>query len=245
MALDMPQGVELVDPREERALEGGASKSAATLKLPSSMMRTSHGRGVSKGGKDSKYAVLPESEHGNYSLPAKPTLCDYVMHPIRGFHQFAQLLISNFGGQFVGMIVCNYFGVKGLLLSIMGLVRLSYCKKSLGIDGSQCQTIGAIASTPWAIKGAIGVISDAYPLLGYHKRSYIICTAFMGSAAYFALAAFPVGSPMAAAMLLFCANLQIATADLLCEGKYASLMQAKPKTGSAMVSISGRWWSES
>jgi hypothetical protein len=31
-------------------------------------------------------------------------------------------------------------------------------------------------------------------------------------------------------------NLEIATADLLCEGKYAELMQAKPKTGSTMVS---------
>jgi MFS family permease len=29
---------------------------------------------------------------------------------------------------------------------------------------------------------------------------------------------------------------QIATSDLLCEGKYAELMQTKPKTGSTMVS---------
>ena len=62
-----------------------------------------------------------------------------------------------------------YYGVKGLLLSIAGLGRLAYCKKSLKIDGGACQTMGAIASTPWAIKGAIGVLSDAYPLFGYHK----------------------------------------------------------------------------
>eukprot|EP00802_Teleaulax_amphioxeia_P010046 Tamp_10071.p1 GENE.Tamp_10071~~Tamp_10071.p1 ORF type:complete len:642 (+),score=101.05 Tamp_10071:129-1928(+) len=214
------------------------------------MQRTSHGPGgvAEQGGKrirsalgvgsakGSKYAVLPENEQG-YALPAKPTVCDYAMHPFRGFRQFAQLLLANFGGKFVGMIVCNYLGVKGLLLSIMGLVRLSYCKKTLGVDGTQCQTIGAIASTPWAIKGALGVISDSYPLMGYHKASYIICTAVMGTLAYFCLAALPVGSPMTAAVLLFLANLQIATADLLCEGKYASLMQAKPKTGSAMVSL--------
>jgi len=51
------------------------------------------------------------------------------------------------------------------------------------------------------------------------------CTAPTGSVAYFCLAALPVSSPMTAAVLLFMANLQIATADLLCEGKYASLMQ--------------------
>ena len=236
---DLPEGVELADPRTEGAEDGRA-------------LRTSHGPGgvaahgsnrlrsalcVGKTAKDSRYAVVPENEAGAYVLPAHPTLGDYCMHPVRGFRQFLQLLVSNFGGRFVGMIICNYLGVKGLLLSIMGLVRLSYCKKTLGIDGAQCQTMGAIASTPWAIKGAIGVISDAYPLFGFHKCSYIICTAVMGTVAYLSLAALPVGSPMMASVLLFLANLQIATADLLCEGKYASLMQAKPHTGSAMVSL--------
>lgn len=35
---------------------------------------------------------------------------------------------------------------------------------------------------------------------------------------------------------VFFTNLEIATADLLCEGRYAEEMQAKPKTGSTMVS---------
>ena len=35
---------------------------------------------------------------------------------------------------------------------------------------------------------------------------------------------------------MFLANMQIATCDLLCEGKYAELMQQKPHTGSTMVS---------
>ena len=283
MTPGITDGVELVDPRCE-GLDGGLPDDAMCSRVfeksldmkhqsrsslgPGGMAEQGGKRirlalGVGKGAKASKYAELPENEVGSYALPAKPTCTDYVMHPVRGFRQFAQLLISNFGGSFVGMIVCNYLGVKGLLLSIMGLVRLSYCKKTLGVDGAQCQTIGAIASTPWAIKGALGVISDAYPLFGYHKASYIICTAVMGSTAYFLLASLPAGSPMTAALLLFLANLQISTADLLCEGKYASLMQvtyyrlltyslvlkyltlgtkisheqAKPKTGSAMVSL--------
>jgi hypothetical protein len=51
------------------------------------------------------------------------------------------------------MAACTYIGIKGLLLSILGQVRLSYCKKTLGIDGTACQTLGAIAGTPWAVKG--------------------------------------------------------------------------------------------
>eukprot|EP00290_Baffinella_frigidus_P011892 CAMPEP_0180150054 /NCGR_PEP_ID=MMETSP0986-20121125/21212_1 /TAXON_ID=697907 /ORGANISM="non described non described, Strain CCMP2293" /LENGTH=519 /DNA_ID=CAMNT_0022096899 /DNA_START=162 /DNA_END=1718 /DNA_ORIENTATION=- len=118
----------------------------------------------------------------------------------------------------------------------MGLVRLSYCKKSLGVDGTACQTMGAIASTPWAIKGAIGVLSDMYPLWGYHKASYIIASAVMGSLAFFGLASLPISTPTGAAALFFLANLEIATADLLCEGRYATKMQEKPATGSMMVS---------
>jgi hypothetical protein len=62
------------------------------------------------------------------------------------------------GGQIGIMYVC----VKGLLNSTLGLVRLSYCKKTLNIDGNACQTMSSIAMTPWSIKGVFGVISDSY-----------------------------------------------------------------------------------
>jgi len=193
--------------------------------------------GISRSNPSKDYEVLvPEGSDG-YRLPQKPTVSDYILHPYRGFKHFAGQLVANFGWKFCTMIVCNYLAVKGLLLSAMGLVRLSYCKKTLGIDGAACQTVAAISSTPWAIKGAIGVVSDAYPLLGYHKSSYIILLSVVGTFAFFLLASLSIRSPMVAAALFFLANFQIATADLLCEGKYASLMQAKPQTGSSMVSL--------
>jgi hypothetical protein len=74
------------------------------------------------------------------------------------------------------------------------------------------QTMGAIAATPWAIKGAIGVVSDMYPLWGYHKASYIIASAVVGSVAFFGLAALPISTPTGAAVLFFFANFEIATA---------------------------------
>jgi hypothetical protein len=55
-----------------------------------------------------------------------------------------------------------YVCVKGLLNSTLGLVKLSYCKKTLHIDGNACQTMGSIAMTPWSIKGVFGVLSDSY-----------------------------------------------------------------------------------
>jgi len=50
------------------------------------------------------------------------------------------------------------------------------------------------------------------------KASYIIVSAVFGTAAFLGLATLPITSAAVAAMLMFAANLEIATADLLCEG---------------------------
>ncbi|EKX41851.1 hypothetical protein GUITHDRAFT_88253 [Guillardia theta CCMP2712] len=184
----------------------------------------------------SDYDAL-DDDNNQYKLPENPTITDYVLHPYRGLKSFKDTLLHNFGWKFTTQIGVMYLFVKGLLNSIMGLIKLSYCKKSLQIDGNQCQTMMSIAMTPWAIKGAMGVVSDAYPLLGYHKKSYIIASAFLGTFAFFMLASTPIHVAWLAAIFLFLANFQIATCDLLCEGKYAERMQAKPKTGSTMVSF--------
>lgn len=156
---------------------------------------------------------------------------------LRSGESFTDRFLRNFGWKFAVQLGIMYVVVKGILNSTIGLMQLSYCKKTLMIDGTACQTMGAIASTPWAIKGAIGVVSDAYPLFGYHKSSYIIVAGVLGTCAFGYLAAVPIHTASLAAVMLFMANFEIATADLLCEGKYAELMQAKPKTGSTMVSF--------
>ena len=180
--------------------------------------------------------IEEENEEKGYQMPENAGVGDYLMYPWRSLEGFFERFLRNFGWKFGVQIAVMYLLVKGLMMSTVGLIKLSYCKKSLGIDGTACQMMGTIAGTPWAMKGAIGVLSDAYPLFGFHKASYIIVSAFLGTAAFAGLASLPITSAAVAACLLFCANLEIATADLLCEGKYAELMQTKPKTGSTMVS---------
>jgi folate/biopterin transporter len=175
-------------------------------------------------------------EPEEYALPENPTVTDYLMHPVNSVSNFSTRLQHNFGWRFAVQIGIMYVCVKGLLNSTLGLVKLSYCKKTLKIDGNACQTMSSIAMTPWSIKGVFGVLSDSYPLFGYHKKSYIIVAAFFGTAAFVGLAALPINTANIAALFMFLANVQIAVSDLLCEGKYAELMQAKPKTGSSMVS---------
>jgi len=53
---------------------------------------------------------------------------------------------------------------------------------------------------------------NRYPLFGYHKKSYIIASAFAGTAAFTGLAALPIHTANVAALFMFLANLQVAAA---------------------------------
>ena len=127
-------------------------------------------------------------------------------------------------------------GIKGLLQSALQLAELPLCKYSLSVDGASCQTMAALAHAPWAMKGAMAAISDTIPMWGYHKASYVIAGAGIGSVCLASLALFPAPRVEIAALLLGGAHAQIASADLLCEGKYSELMRKAPRSGASVVS---------
>lgn len=109
--------------------------------------------------------------------------------------------------------------------------------KALGITGEKYQSYGTVAQTPWAMKAAIGLVSDTVPLFGYHKRSYIILVSIMGAVSFGVIGFVQFSAWLAplAAFLLLMGQLQLATVDLLCEGKYAEMMVSKPESGSDLV----------
>lgn len=88
------------------------------------------------------------------------------------------------------------------------------------------------------MKAALGLLSDAVPIFGYHKRSYIVIVSIIGTIAISVLGVvrLPARFASIAAFLLLIVNLQVATVDLLTEGKYAELMVRRPETGSDLVS---------
>ncbi len=44
----------------------------------------------------------------------------------------------------------------------------------------QLEFWGGIKTLPWIIKPVYGILSDAVPLLGYHRRSYLILFGLLG-----------------------------------------------------------------
>ena len=162
---------------------------------------------------------------------------DYVQHPIKSTTNYFARLNHFFGWKFVTMMSVMYFLVKGLLYNVTNHIQLPFCKKVLNVNGSQCQILGVIAGTPWTMKGFWGVLSDLYPLFGYHKNSYIFISAGISTVAVTGLAISGNLSYSTACVLFLAANLEAAVADLLCEGKFSSRMRERPQSGSTMVTF--------
>lgn len=111
--------------------------------------------------------------------------------------------------------------------------------QALGVTGVRYQSNFIVSTIPWSMKAAIGLLSDAVPILGYHKRSYIVLVSIIGTIGLAILSAIQLDNKTAyvAALLLVLFNYQSASVDLLTEGKYAELMVARPETGSDLVSF--------
>lgn len=132
----------------------------------------------------------------------------------------------------------TYVGVKGFLNTVIGVGQVPLYKDFMGLPAERFQSLTTVASTPWATKALMGALSDALPLFGYHKRSYIFISAVLGVIGLLVLAVITKTTPPElAAFMFFLIMLFISVTDLLMEGKYAELMRQKPQTGSTLVTL--------
>eukprot|EP01060_Flectonema_neradi_P007439 TRINITY_DN15185_c0_g1_i2.p1 TRINITY_DN15185_c0_g1~~TRINITY_DN15185_c0_g1_i2.p1 ORF type:complete len:581 (+),score=57.39 TRINITY_DN15185_c0_g1_i2:85-1827(+) len=201
---------------------------------------------------------------------------DKIGSPVTYFKR----LTDNFGGRFVILLFCTYFGIKGALYTLVIKGDLPYYTVYMGLDGGEFQKLSTFAMTPWALKAAIGALSDTIPIFGYHKKYYIIGSTFLGALSFVLIASLAIGNeslyehgktthdgcdvtsptltetltesastalsaisdiwggpiaPLLPPFLMFLIHLQIATVDLIVEGRYAQMMVEKPHTGTTLV----------
>ncbi len=156
-------------------------------------------------------------------------------------HPLAELraLRHTYGDSLLKFIFSVMFGLKGGLMSLVGTAALPYSQKYLRFSAVEMQRYGIVAMFPWTVKPIMGMVSDLVPIGGYHKRYYVAMTSVIGCAAVVMLASIEFTPGMAAlyVMGLVAINLQVATADLLTEGKYTERMQEHPTKSSDMVSF--------
>ncbi|OGZ20471.1 MAG: hypothetical protein A2654_03075 [Candidatus Nealsonbacteria bacterium RIFCSPHIGHO2_01_FULL_43_31] len=79
-----------------------------------------------------------------------------------------------------------FFSTNGMA-SLPGLAVSYLLKDVLKMTASQASYFGAVTLLGWVIKPLWGMISDALPLFGYRRKSYLILTSLVASAVWFML----------------------------------------------------------
>lgn len=87
--------------------------------------------------------------------------------------------------------------------------------KDAGLSAGQIATFFAIATVPWLVKPLYGLLSDFVPLLGYHRKSYLLLTSGTAASAGLLLGVTGEHSYSRMAMLVTLMALGLAFTDVL------------------------------
>lgn len=156
-----------------------------------------------------------------------------MMMMIRGY---VNRLKNAFGIKFVALIILVQCLIKGITFIIMTEGVLPFFKY-LGIDAIQTQVLGAIAMSPWTIKPLTGLMSDLIAVMGVHKKYTMLYSCVIGVFGCTMLILDVLRQPLFLVLFIGCVHFQIATLDVLIEGKYAEFMRKHPETGSDIVTL--------
>ena len=81
-------------------------------------------------------------------------------------------MLRNVPWRFELILAEVYFGVKGLIGSILVYGGLPLFFYHYGTSAAYLQVYLIVAFLPWSFKGLPGAVSDRFAIRGYHKRWY-------------------------------------------------------------------------
>lgn len=142
--------------------------------------------------------------------------------------------------------------VQGLL-DITTLAITYLLKDELQMQPAKLGLWVALGKSPWFIKPVWGFLSDAFPLFGYRRRSYLILANLLGAVGWVGLAVLTRG-PVSALMFLLLTNFGLAFGDVIVDAIVVELArkESTERAGSlqslcwgsrAVGSIGSAWWS--
>jgi MFS family permease len=125
-------------------------------------------------------------------------------------------------------------------------------KEHFGYSATQVASFFAVTTLPWLIKPAYGLVSDCVPLFGRRRKSYLILTCTLATAAGLALSLLPTYTPWRMALLFTAMGLGLAFSDVVVDalmvehgkrwqltGAFQSVQWASIETASALVGGGG------
>tara|TARA_B110000208_G_scaffold3620_1_gene4866 strand:+ start:5867 stop:7876 length:2010 start_codon:yes stop_codon:yes gene_type:complete len=152
-------------------------------------------------------------------------------------------LARTFGARFLAYIVVSQHIIKGLVgggggQGLMGTPISWLFREVGGVSASRMQTLKAVALAPSALKGVIGVLSDLFPLCGWHKAPYIIALLAAAVPAFLVLGTVSNLSPESTTACLVVGFTFVFGVDLLSEAAYSKRIRERGfKQGPALVAF--------
>lgn len=110
-----------------------------------------------------------------------------------------------------------FFSTNGMA-SLPELAVRYLLKDVLRMTASQAAYFGAVTMLGWVIKPLWGIISDAFPICGYRRKSYLMVTAMISAAIWFALGQTQNYTAMFLLAMFTVASCAYAFNDVVCDG---------------------------
>lgn len=152
-----------------------------------------------------------------------------TVSPARPTHPFTRAGVRGFALFFA----TSYF-VQGLADLSSGLANqpvLYLLKEEMGLSAAQVGVFFALLGLGWTIKPLYGVLSDLFPLAGFHRKSYLLCMSALGTGSWLALSFLPPQYNIVLLLLTLCAA-TLAFCDVLIDALMVETGRPLGLTGS-------------
>jgi MFS family permease len=142
-------------------------------------------------------------------------------------------------------------GLQGL----QGLAFSYFMKDELKVSPAMLTSISSISGLPWVIKPLYGFASDAFPILGYHRKPYLFMAGVLGFISWVCMAEV-VTQVWEAAIFITLPSLGMAVANVIGEalvveksrgrsqeytGRLQTIIYSAKETGAILSGFTGGW----
>ena len=110
-----------------------------------------------------------------------------------------------------------------------GIAKTLYFKNTIGLSAADATLITTSIAFAWYVKPIYGLISDSFPFLGYHRKSYLFATGVLGIISY---SCFLLPSWYSVSIVAFVlGELSQAVADVIADGLMVEKSRIDPANG--------------
>ncbi|CAL5064324.1 unnamed protein product [Urochloa decumbens] len=156
-----------------------------------------------------------------------------VLEPVR----WVRMLCRELGATFVAGVVLVYGLSQGFAGSFFRVASDYYWKDVQRVQPATVQFLSVFFFVPWVLKPLWGVMTDVFPIHGYRRRPYFLCSGILGTVSA-TIVAMATGLPVSSAVLCFVGiSTAVAIADVTIDACIAKNSVDKPALAPDMQSL--------